>query len=198
MPAIAALTRHLVADGIAVVALDYRKILRGGRFAEAVDDVRDALAWWATNARSHGPDPAFVTLCGLSAGAALAFGAGPGTARAMIGVYGVYDFGSGPGWAGRLGPRLLFRTWDPEAWAARSPLSTFRAGVPTLLLHGEADRTVPASQSERFARQRAELGLPVRLRTWSGEPHAFLADPSRSAWSEAYAEILAFVRDPAA
>lgn len=194
MPAVAALTRRLVDDGVAVVVFDYRKIGRGGRFAEAVDDVRAAFAWWGDRAASHGLDPARVVGCGLSAGAALLFAAGAGPARGLIGIYGVYDLADPPRWAGGIGPRLLFRTSDRRVWAERSPIAAFRDEVPVLLVHGEADGTVPCAQSRRMADAIAARGGSPILRTWPGEPHAFFADPRRPSWEPAYRDVLAFAR----
>jgi len=168
------LAAELTAAGIAVCAIDYRMIFRGGRLAEATDDVVDAFAFWSAQAPSFGLDPTRISIVGLSAGATLALLAGArceGVA-ALVGCFGLYEVDHLRGPAAVL-PRLLFATADRSAWTSRSPRHATPAPAPTLLLHGSDDGLVPVGQAERLAAHRISLGLPTRLVVYEGAPHGF-------------------------
>ena len=82
----------------AALALDYRLLLRGGRFEQALADVRARMSWWRSAAVDHGVPSDRLGVIGLSAGAALAaIAAAEGEATAWVGVYGPYDFRRLPG-----------------------------------------------------------------------------------------------------
>jgi acetyl esterase/lipase len=176
------LTARLTAAGIAVCAIDYRMIFRGGRLAEATDDVVDAFAFWAEQACSLGLDRSAISMAGLSAGATLGLLAatrcdGLATLTCCFGLYEV-DHLRGPA---ALLPRLLFATADREQWGARSPRSAPQPRTPTLLLHGSDDDLVPAEQATRLAERRASLGLPTKLVIYAGAPHGFFNVPHHPA-----------------
>jgi acetyl esterase/lipase len=165
------LAARLAAAGIATCAIDYRLMFRGGRLAEATADVIEALAWWTARA----PDPAGISLLGLSAGATLALLAASASpsVRSLALCFGVYDLDELPGFAARL----LTRSGDRAAWRAASPRAARQPVMPTLLLHGDADRLVPAAQAERLAAHRTSLGLPTKLVIYPGAPHGFFSRP---------------------
>jgi len=168
------LAAKLTAAGLAVCAIDYRMIFRGGRLAEATTDVADAFAFWAARAPAFGLDPAQISMVGLSAGATLALLAGArceGLAS-LVSCFGLYEIDHLRGPAALL-PRLLFATADRAAWTARSPRHAAQPTAPVLLLHGTDDGLVPAAQAERLAAHRASLGLPTRLVIYDGAPHGF-------------------------
>jgi acetyl esterase/lipase len=184
------LAERLVAAGLAVCAIDYRLIFRGGRLAEATDDVRAALAWWANRATALGLDPRAVTVVGLSAGGALALlAAAGGDVAGVVACFGLYEIDHLRGPAALL-PRLLFETRDRAAWRARSPRFAPQPAAPTLLLHGDDDGLVPVDQARRLAAHREALGLPTRLVIYPETPHGFfnLPGPARDA---GVAEIIA-------
>jgi acetyl esterase/lipase len=184
------LAARLVAARVAVCAVDYRLIFRGGRLGEAIDDVADALAFWHAEAARRGLDSRAVSLVGLSAGASLAlYAAARDAARVhrLVCCFGLYDLDL-PDPASLL-PRLLLRTPDRAVWRARSPLRAPQPPAPTLLLHGSADRLVPVAQARRLAAARDALGLPTRLVVYPGAPHAFFTGPHRVA-DTAFADLL--------
>jgi acetyl esterase/lipase len=178
------LATRLSASGIAVCAVDYRMIFRGGRLDESVADVRDALAFWCARVPQLGLDPAAISMVGLSAGASIGLlavaGAEAPPLAALVWCFGLYEVDHLRGVAGLL-PRLLFRTADRAAWRDRSPRFATQAPAPTLLLHGSDDGLVPVEQAQRLAAHREVLGLPTRLVVYPGAPHGFFNVPSSAA-----------------
>ncbi|MHB1584085.1 MAG: alpha/beta hydrolase family protein, partial [Acidimicrobiales bacterium] len=73
----------------------------------------------------------------------------------------------------------------PEA----SPVALLPLGLPQLLVHGLADRTVPPASSERYAERALAAGDPVELLTLRSLDHAAMLDPDRAAWQVAVARI---------
>lgn len=171
------LASRLAAADLAVCAIDYRMMFRGGRLAEATTDVTLAVAWWKQRTVALGLDPGGITLLGLSAGASLSMlAAAASDVRALACCFGVYELDALPG----VFARLLTGTGDRQSWQARSPRAA-QPSIPTLLLHGRADRLVPAIQAERLAAHRSSLGLPTRLVIYDGAPHGFFRMPGPAA-----------------
>ncbi|HEY5948056.1 MAG TPA: alpha/beta hydrolase [Kofleriaceae bacterium] len=172
------LTAQLYAAGIAVCAIDYRMIFRGGRIDEATTDVHDGFEFWSRTTESLGLDPRRISMVGLSAGATLAFLAAARLAdrrlARLAACFGLYEAEHlrGPG---ELLPRLLFRTADRTAW--RLPRSAPQTAAPTLLLHGTDDGLVPVEQARQLAAHRESLGLPTKLVIYDGAPHGFFNVP---------------------
>lgn len=171
------LASSLVTAGVAVCAVDYRMIFRGGRLEEAMDDVRAAFGFWREHARRHELDPARASLAGLSAGATLsmlvAASLEQGAIHRLVCGFGLYELGHLEGPLASVVPRLLFRSPDRERWSARSPRGSTQPQVPTLLLHGTEDGLVPVEQAHRLAAHRESLGLPTKLVIYPGAPHGF-------------------------
>lgn len=193
MPAVRQVSSALVAAGVGVCAIDYRLMFRGGRLAEALADVHAALAFWRARGAALGFDAARISLVGLSAGGTLALLAAsedPGLHRLAC-CFGVYQLDAYAG----LWPRLLVRSADPATWRARSPLAAPQPAVPTLLLHGDADRLVPVAQAHALAAHRDTLGLATKLVVYPGAPHGFfnLAGDAATAGAR---ELVAHVTAP--
>jgi dipeptidyl aminopeptidase/acylaminoacyl peptidase len=70
----------------------------------------------------------------------------------------------------------------PEAYALADPLGRLPAGVPQLLVHGDADDRVPVEQSRRYARAAAAAGDRCELLELPGVGHFELIDPRDDAW----------------
>jgi acetyl esterase/lipase len=171
------LAASLTRVGIAVFSIDYRLVFRGGRLAEAEEDGVAALRFWREECLRFGLDPSRISLVGLSAGATLAMLAAseePALHR-LVGVFGLYDIESFEGPLARVMPRLLSRSWDKARWRELSPLSRRQSEAPTLLLHGTGDQLIDVSQAHRLLAHRESLGLPTRLVTYEGAPHAFFS-----------------------
>jgi len=175
------LAARLFAAGIAVCAVDYRLIFRGGRLDEAVDDVCEAFAFWHARVPELGLDARAISMVGLSAGASIgtlsAARTEPSRLAALAWCFGLWELDHlhGPM---RLLPRLLFRSADRAAWSerfAKQPTAS------TLLLHGSDDGLVPVEQAHRLAAHRESLGLSTRLVIYPGAPHGFFNLPSPAA-----------------
>ena len=143
------LLETLTRAGYNWLSIDYR--LGGSdRRAEALDDVRAALAFLRENARDLRIDPERLALLGEDAGASLAASLAaekPAGVRAVALVGGLYDGGE----ASRAGD------------AAREP--------DTLVVHGERDTEVPPEQARRFCEGLAARGARCELQMVSGAIH---------------------------
>jgi acetyl esterase len=186
------LATRLAEAGFAVLAIDYRLAFRGGRLAEALEDVASAVGFWRSRAGEFALDPRRISIAGLSAGAALALlhAADAPEIHRVVSIFGPTDFAA----TGRLARRLLLGTADPAACAARSPAALCRMPAPILVIHGDADVMVPVAHAHRLIDARRAGGLPVESLILPGEPHGFLNDARRPAAARAVEEIVRFLR----
>jgi len=169
------LAEDLAARGVTAVNVEYRRLDRDGGWPVTRDDVRAALAW--VREALGGP----LTAVGHSAGGHLALLSG---ADAVVGQAAVTDTEE----AARLGlGGGVVERFAAGALAEASPLRHAPLGVPTLLVHGTADDTVPSSLSERYA---VAAGAECELALRPGEGHFEHIDPRSGAWEEAVAWIL--------
>ena len=146
-------------------------------------DPQDRLVADFAKALAH---PARVAILGHSAGGHLALFAampvdgGPAPVRAVVGCAAVSDLVSDT--RRRGGPSASLQALfelpaevSPETWqrlAAASPLGGVSAAYPpTLLLHGDLDKTVPLAQSQAFQARLRELGVPCDLHVLPGAGH---------------------------
>jgi len=191
------LAARLAEAGVAVCAIDYRLIFRGGRLDEAIADVCDAVAFWRRRAPDHALDPDAISLVGLSAGASLALlaAARPEAAgvHRVAACFGLYEMDELRGRVAPLLPRLLLDTHDRGAWRDRSPRGAAQPAAPTLLLHGDADGLVPVEQARRLAAHREALGLPTRLVIYPDAPHGFFNQRGSAAAEAGVRELVAHV-----
>lgn len=148
------LAERFVREGARVCSIDYRMVFRGGRLDEAVEDVRAALAFWTARV---GP----TQVVGLSMGATLAMLAGDTGVERLACCFGLYEVDHLP----RLYRHLLRWRFDSHP------------PIPTLLLHGDADRLVPVAQAHRLAAERTARALPTELVVVPGAPHGFFTTP---------------------
>jgi acetyl esterase/lipase len=72
----------------------------------------------------------------------------------------------------------------PDGYADASPIERVPLGVPQLLVHGEADDTIPPSQSTAYAEAAQGAGDEVELALRPGEDHFVHMDPSGGAWAD--------------
>jgi len=177
--------------GFAVANVEYR-LTREAPAPAAVEDARCAVRWLVQHADHYHLDTARIVLSGGSAGAHLALMAG--MLRESDGLDGACASGPEPHIAAILdrfgitdvqeliaGPRRQHwaAEWigvrpDADALARRlSPMTYVRAGLPPIVIvHGDADRSVPYSQSVRLHEALDRVGVPNLLITVPGGGHA--------------------------
>jgi len=63
-----------------------------------------------------------------------------------------------------------------------SPVERLPLGVPQVLVHGTADRTVPVSQSRTYAHAGREKGDPITYLELDGDGHFDPLDPRHPSW----------------
>jgi acetyl esterase/lipase len=178
--------------GMNIVNVEYRLARVAGAPA-AVEDCRCALRWVIQHAKEYGIDVSRLVVSGGSAGGHLALTTGmlPASAgldrlcpgpdnlkvAAIVNWYGISDVNElldGPNM------RPFAVTWlgsatDRDQIAKRvSPLTYVRAGLPPVLsIHGDADPTVPYTQSVRLHKALTDAGIPNELVTMPGGKHGF-------------------------
>ena len=110
----------------------------------------------------------------------------------LISYYGTTDLQTLTGWD------LGGTPWEqPELYRERSPITHApQVQTPLLLIHGDADRRVPYSQSEEFYTALKSLGKTVQLVRYPGEGH-LIQQPSHTedyflrtlAWFDRYLKV---------
>ncbi len=165
----------LAARGIAVVIADYR-LYPEVRFPAFLDDGAQAVRWVADRV---GIDR--LCIMGHSAGAHIALMLAANTPylaaagvdrmklRGVIGLSGPYDF------LPLTSPRLQNIFGGPNNLDVE-PITFAKAPLPpALLIHGAADTTVPADNSERLAAAWRAAGGPVELKLYPEVNHKDVA-----------------------
>jgi acetyl esterase/lipase len=183
------LQRYMAARGYVVVAVSYRSA-PASRFPAQLADVRAGIAFVRANAAALEADTTRLALVGASAGAHLAllvaYEPGAPPVRAVVNYYGPSDLAGGyrdPPVPDPYRVRLVLRDFVggspdalPERYAAASPVSYVRAGLPpTLHMYGGRDHIVrPRFGRELHARLRDARVTSVYLELpWS--EHGFNA-----------------------
>jgi len=181
-----------LAMGMNVVNVEYR-LARVAPAPAAVEDCRCALRWVIQHAKEYGIDVNRIVVSGGSAGGHLALTTGmlPASAgldrqcpgpdnlkvAAIVNWYGIADVNE---LLDGVNMKAYAVTWlgsapDREQIATRvSPLTYVRAGLPPVLtIHGDADPTVPYTQSVRLHKALTAAGVPNELLTMPGGRHGF-------------------------
>lgn len=206
--------------GIAVASIDYR--LSGEAIWPAqLHDAKAAVRWLRRRSADLGIDPARIAAWGESAGGHLAELLGltiddqalegevgiVGSSSSVAAVAAWYgpsdiaavatDVGADP-----LDPSsreaLLIgaaASTMPKLAAQASPISHVTPGAPPfLLLHGRADRLVPAAQSQRLHDALAAAGVSVELHLYDGSDHMWLGSGGPAAATDAVPRTIEFLR----
>lgn len=168
------LVESLTASGISTSLITYSTSTDGAQFPRPIDDVACAVRWSAYQLTALGYPPSQTIVAGHSAGGQLAmevalsgdrFGADcpmpPVAINGVIGMSGVYDL-SDPA----LVPAVNFPDGgSPEERAEYSPLtlaqdqSTTLPSLGVLLLQGDGDAIVPATQQAALAAALTARGI---------------------------------------
>lgn len=190
----------LVAAGIAAATIDYR--LSGeAKYPAQLQDVRAAIRYLRSNAATWGLDPARVGVWGESAGgtlgalAALArSGASDSLAASDVsdtsGASADQPLAAAALWCSPTDlvalrhfsaiSGLLGDTPDLEAAAAQaSPVTHVRSDAPPfLIVHGDADTTVPVEQAELLHKALLAAGARSTFTRVEGAGHVFAGHPN--------------------
>ena len=195
----------LTGAGFVWVSINYR-LAPANRWPAGLEDTRAALAWVHAHAAEFGGDPERIAIMGHSAGghialfAAVASEGSASRVRAVVGCAAVSDLESDSKRRGAPSTSLqalfgLKAEMSPEnlaLLAAQSPVNVVKAGYPpTLLLHGDADKTVTLDQSIAFRARLLALGGDCELHVLPGAGHRLaewsVADP---AWARVLTDWL--------
>ena len=168
-------------------SINYRQAPKN-RWPACFEDVQTAIRWVKAHAATYKGDPSHIVLFGHSAGGHLVCLAATVVdesirVQAVVGFAPVTDHEQDLPVRQGLSPslqKLLNRPMElnPETLAqlrAISPLNHVRAGLPPfLLIHGDADQTVPIRQSRDFQARLLAAGVPCELMIIPGAGHGFL------------------------
>ena len=185
--------QYLAQRGIGLAAVKYRLAMAGKAYPEALEDIREALAFLRKGADSMGCDPRRIGLFGGSAGAQLVALAGltgkDATAvKLVVCGYGIYDMLTQWEHETKMRPRNnLVETYlgappmdDRRLYFEASPLShaiSANRRVKFLLTWGLQDDVVEPSQSLTFMRALEQAGFFARSLVLPEAGHYWLSDP---------------------
>ena len=170
--------------GFLAFSINYR-LAPPHRWPACLEDVQAAIRWVKAHAAEYGGDPSRIALFGHSAGGQLACMAGvlaedDTRVQAIVGFAPVTDFEQELPRRGGLGvaqQNLLgypHELTDESLAALRriSPITHVRPGLPPfLILHGDADKTVPLEQTHGFQAKLRAARVSCELITLPGAPH---------------------------
>ena len=180
------LSVDLTRRGFAAWNVEYRRVGRGqgGGWPATFDDVSVAIDHLATLGDAR-LDLERVTALGHSAGGQLALWSATRsepavTVRRVVAQAAVCDVEKAgePAWEFLGGTPADV----PERYEAADPMRFLPIGVPTLLVHGADDETVPVIRSRRYASAAREAGDEVELVEPSPGGHRVHIDPRSEAW----------------
>jgi acetyl esterase/lipase len=178
---------QLTQRGFLVASIDYR-LAPANPWPAQITDVKCAVHYLRANAASLGIDPKRIGAWGESAGGHLVslLGTDGGTdgVQAVADLFGPADLTSSD-WSPGV-ERILQNVFGSSAEVRRDagPVSHVAAGDPPfLILQGDHDTTVPATQSIELAQRLSGAGVPVTLVMVKGGRHGLTGpgmDPTQA------------------
>jgi acetyl esterase/lipase len=179
--------QRFVPSGFVLVIPDYTLYPQAG-YPRQTEEIAAALAWTLDHIAEYGGDPRRVVLVAQSAGAQIsglalleprwlaAYDHSAGDVRGFVGISGVYDFEAVLAYH-RASPRarkLLSAVLGGEDKAGlASPIRYVSAQCPpALLIHGDADTTVPIEVGRQFHERLTAAGIPSEFVTYPKAGHA--------------------------
>ena len=185
----------LADDGIAAWNVEYRRVGEvGGGWPGTFDDVRAGIAFGRTLHREFEIDTSHVLLLGHSAGGHLALWAvadlaaneGGRDGISVVALAPVADLGDA--WARRLSDHAVVGLlgggpddW-PDRYAIACPSRRLPLGVPTCVVHGLSDTSVPFDMAEAFVARARDAGDDVALVALENTDHFEPVDPTTAAF----------------
>lgn len=212
---LAPVVRRLAASGYAVASVGYRLTTSPAtRFPAALEDVWCAIVHLSEHAERYGVDASRIAVIGESAGSQMAalVAYAPAVAsggcrrpelasnlRAMVGMFGIYDVLGFADDARLTGVLENYLGVDPQrdsALARRASPTTYasRRPVPSLLVHGTADRSVPLAQSHQLRSVLEGAGGTAQVVEVRGADHGFPMLSDDPSLRESSCALLAFLR----
>ncbi|HVZ48053.1 MAG TPA: family 43 glycosylhydrolase [Gemmatimonadaceae bacterium] len=175
----------LTAGQFAWFSINYR-LAPKHRWPACLEDVETAIRWVKAHAAEFKGDPDRIALIGHSAGGHLAAFAGTvvddrARVQAVVGYAPVTNHEQELPVRGGVSTSLQALLNRPKEITPESlgllrtisPLNHVRPGLPAyLLIHGDADKTVPIQQSYDFRAKLQENGVPCELLVIPGGVHA--------------------------
>ena len=182
--AFAPIAAGLAARGFAAACIEYR-VLPEFTIMDAVNDSKAAVRWMRAEGKPYGIRTDAIGAIGGSAGghlvallatsskAAALEGSGghdgvSSRLQAVVAMAPVVDF--------EAMPQAIGGVFAGNADLAKqlAPVTYLDKGAPPfLLIHSNADKTVPIAQSAQMLERCKKLGIPAELVTIDGAPHAF-------------------------
>ena len=151
----------------------------GTRPQHCVEDGKSAIRYLRQNAKALGIDPEKIVASGGSAGGHVA--ACSGTLEGFEAEGEDHEVSSRPQLMILFNP--VIDTSPETGYGAKrvgddplslSPLHNVRAGqVPTLILHGDADKTTPIGSQRAFVKRSKAVGAECELIEYEGAGHGF-------------------------
>jgi len=202
-----AVSVDLTKRGWATWNVEYRRVGGTGGWPYTLDDVAGAVDVLAAFAPGHRLDLDRVVTIGHSAGGHLALWAAarnrlpqgaPGAhpivePMATVGLAAISDLVAAHRLSLSSNAVEAFLRRSPEdgdgRYAAASPAQLLPFGAPILLIHGDADESVPAEMSREFAGRAADAGDSVILRELEDVDHHSLVEPRSAAWQRIVGDI---------
>ena len=173
---------------------------------DAVEDAKSAIRWVRAHAAALGVDPGRIVASGGSAGGHVA-----GSTGVILGFEATgedHSVSSVPNVMVLYNPVLdttekgygLKKVTEARKTEVSLTHHVRPGIVPTLVLHGVADKTVPFANAERFVRLMNEAGNRSELKAFEGKGHGFFNSPlfrSKSEveiYNQAMGDSISFLR----
>lgn len=189
-----AMGEYLSERGYALVAVNFRD-MPGYKYPSGIQDAYCAFAWLQVNAATYEIDPQRVVVAGFSLGgtyaALMATVDDPSiyfktckhpmpdltTIKGSVIYTGVFDYPAAV--QGNTALKEYFRDFfgsypdeKPERWQEASAVNWLDGSEqPFLLIHGDADGSVPPKNSQEFAARLKQFGIDVELVLVPGAQH---------------------------
>ncbi len=160
----------LTAQGYAAVSMNYR-FLQQAPFPAQLDDCKAAVRWLRANASKYHLDPDHIGVMGASAGGHLAALLGTTAGSKEVPEHGEHLDRSSKIQAviDQFGP---LRINNDQTNKSKVLSYITKDAVPFLIVHGDADKSVPLAGSEQLTAALKQAGADVTLHVVKGGGHS--------------------------